>query len=240
MAGVRSVTEHASATGAPPAFVVRGAVAPGRIAVRLWGKLCPGPPEPRLLRVFEAALVLLADHELAASTVAARVGASVRADPYAVVVSGLGVLSGALHGGASYGAERLLAEVGAGASAARVLGERLRGGERIPGFGHIIYKAGDGRATFLLDLIRDAAPGNERLAAAEAVLDEARRRRLPEPNIDFALAVLGAVAGLVPGAGEALVAIARTAGWLAHALEEYGRRTPLRPRAVYTGPPLRS
>jgi citrate synthase len=64
-----------------------------------------------------------------------------------------------------------------------------------------------------------------------------RRRALPEPNIDFALAVLADVAGMVSGAGEAVFAVARTAGWVAHALEEYARDVPLRPRAVYTGPP---
>ncbi|MEU9869004.1 citrate/2-methylcitrate synthase [Actinomadura sp. NPDC048021] len=209
----------------------------GRIAERLWNRLCPHPPgDAGLLRAFEAAMILLADHELAASTVAARVAASVRADPYAVVASGLGVLSGPLHGGASYGAERLIAEVADPEAASRVVGERLRGGEPVPGFGHAVYKSGDGRAALLMDLVRAAAPGHDRLAAAEAVLAEAARRRLPEPNVDFSLAALGAVAGLVPGAGEAVFAVARTAGWLAHALEEYGRRGPLRPRAVYVGP----
>ncbi|MEU5994857.1 citrate/2-methylcitrate synthase [Spirillospora sp. NPDC047418] len=221
----------ASGAGRPP-----GA---GGVAERLWSRLCPHPPEPGggLPRAFEAAMILLADHELAASTVAARVAASVRADPYAVVASGLGVLSGPLHGGASYAAERLIAEVAEPVEAARVLGERLRGGERIPGFGHGVYKSGDARFTLLIGLVRAAAPGHERLAAADAVLAEAERRRLPAPNVDFALAALGAVAGLVPGAGEALFAVARTAGWLAHALEEYARRGPLRPRAVYVGPP---
>ncbi|WP_083946711.1 citrate synthase [Actinomadura latina] len=220
----------------PPAA---GRPAADGIAERLWNRLCPRAPEPGggLLRAFEAAMILLADHELAASTVAARVAASVRADPYAVVAAGLGVLSGPLHGGASYGAERLIAGVAGRAEASRVIEERLRAGERIPGFGHGVYKQGDGRFALLMDLVRSAAPGHERLAAAEAVLAEAERRRLPAPNVDFALAALGAVAGLVPGAGEAVFAVARTAGWLAHALEEYGRRSPLRPRAVYVGPP---
>ncbi|MEU6754297.1 citrate/2-methylcitrate synthase, partial [Spirillospora sp. NPDC046719] len=208
------------------------------VAARLWWRLCPRPAEAGTLRALEAALILLADHELAASTLAARVAASVRADPYAVVASGLGVLSGPLHGGASYGAERLIAEVADPASAAQAVGARLRAGERVPGFGHVVYKSGDGRATLLLDLVRAAAPGHPRLAAAEAVLDEAERRRLPSANIDFAVAALGAVAGFVPGAGEAVFAVARTAGWLAHAIEEYGGAHPLRPRAVYTGPPL--
>ncbi|MFC6929668.1 citrate/2-methylcitrate synthase [Actinomadura yumaensis] len=74
------------------------------------------------------------------------------------------------------------------------------------------------------------------MAAADAVLADAERRRLPAPNVDAAPATLAAVAGMVPGAGEAVFAVARTAGWLAHALEEYERRSPLRPRAVYTGP----
>ncbi|MBE1537524.1 citrate/2-methylcitrate synthase [Actinomadura algeriensis] len=208
-----------------------------RVAERLWGRLCPHPPEPGPLRALDAAMILLADHELAASTVAARVAASVRAGPYAVVAAGLGVLGGSLHGGASYGVERMLAEIPDADAVPRVIGDRLRGGERIPGFGHGVYKAGDGRAAMLFDLVTDAAPGHERIAVARAVAAEAARRRLPAMNIDFVLAVLGAVAGFVPGAGEAIFAVARTAGWLAHALEEYERGAPLRPRAVYVGPP---
>ncbi|GAA3186723.1 citrate synthase [Nonomuraea roseoviolacea] len=208
----------------------------GSVAERLWTRLCPRPATPGLLAALEAALVLLADHELAASTLAARVAASARADPYAVVLTGLGVLGGPLHGGASYGAERLLAEVTEPGRAARVIADRVRRGERIPGFGHSVYKNGDARGELLLSLVREAAPGHERLAAAQAVLDEVRRRRLPERNVDFALAALTAVAGMVPGAGEAIFAVARTAGWLAHAMEEYERGSLLRLRASYTGP----
>ncbi|MDX6389339.1 MAG: citrate synthase [Streptosporangiaceae bacterium] len=213
--------------------------ADGTVAARLWPKLCPRRPSPRLLEVLRAALVLLADHELAASTLAARVAASVRADPYAVVATGLGALGGALHGGASLAAETMLAAARRPADAPRVVGELLRRGERIPGFGHFVYESGDPRAVLLLAQVRRAAPASARLAVADAVLAEMRRRSLPEPNIDFALAVLAGVAGMIPGAGEAVFAVARTVGWLAHALEEYARRTPLRPRALYTGPPPR-
>jgi len=181
--------------------------------------------------------VLLADHELAASTLAARVAASVRADPYAVVATGLGALGGSLHGGASLGAEVMLASAAGPADAARVVGDLLRRGERLPGFGHFVYQTGDPRAVLLLKLLRHAAPGSPRLAVAEAVAAEARKRALPEPNIDFALAALAGVAGMVPGAGEAIFAVARTAGWLAHALEEYARNIPIRPRGIYTGTP---
>ncbi|MFG2005420.1 citrate/2-methylcitrate synthase [Spirillospora sp. NPDC048911] len=207
------------------------------IAGRLWGRFSPRPPEPGLLRAAEAAMVLLADHELAASTLAARVAASVRADPYAVVAVGLGTVGGPLHGGASFGAERLFAEIGEPGRASRVIGERLRAGQRIPGFGHSVYKSGDRRFTVLFDLIGDVAADHPRLAVAHAVRAEAARRRLPEPNVDLALATLTSVAGMPPGSGEVFFAVARTAGWIAHALEEYERASPLRPRAVYTGPP---
>jgi citrate synthase len=222
------------------------------IAGRLWDKLTPLPATeaPGLVDALRAALVLLADHELAASTLAARVAASVRADPYGVVSTGLGVVGGPLHGGASLAAEAMLAEaVGAGQrdtaggagqrdpadEAHHAVGRRLRRGDRIPGLGHTVYKAADRRATALMDRIRAAAPDHPRLAVAEAVLAESRRRRLPGPNVEFALAVLGSVAGMVAGAGEAIFAVARTAGWLAHAMEEYAHATPVRLRAVYIG-----
>jgi len=207
------------------------------IAGRLWSKLCERRPTPELLRALSAALVLLADHELAASTLAARVAASVRADPYAVVGTGLGAMSGALHGGASLGVETLIAAARGPQDVSRVVGELLRRGEKIPGFGHFVYRGGDPRAVALLGLVRRAAPKSGQLAVAEAVLAEVRRKSLPAPNIDFAVATLARVAGMVTGAGEAIFAVARTAGWIAHALEAYAGGGPLRPRAVYTGPP---
>jgi citrate synthase len=215
------------------------------IAARLWSCLSPLDPEPALLAVLDAALVLLADHELAASTVAARVAASVRADPYAVAAAGLATLSGSLHGGASLAVEALLAEVGrpgltprqARARAGRVLGERLRRGERLRGFGHPLYPDGDPRAAYLLARLRRAAGGSPRLAAVGSLLDATRRRGLPPPNVDLALAALGHVAQMTRGAGEAIFAVARVAGWLAHAIEQYDRAAPIRLRAVYTGPP---
>jgi citrate synthase len=207
------------------------------IARRLWARLCDRRPGPALLRALSAALVLLADHELAASTLAARAAASVRADPYAVVATGLGAVGGALHGGASLGAETLLAAAEGPDDVPRVVGDLLRRGEKVPGFGHFVYRRGDPRAMALLDLVRQAAPRSRQLAVAEAVLAEVRRKSLPEPNIDFALATLVRVAGMIRGAGEAIFAVARTAGWIAHALEAYAGGVPLRPRAAYTGRP---
>ncbi len=208
----------------------------GAVAARLASRLCTGQVPPGLVRVLNAALVLLADHEMAASTLAARVAASMRADPYAVVATGLGAMGGALHGGAALGAELMLSSASSPADAPRVVGDVLRRGERLPGFGHFVYKDGDPRANLLLELIAEYAPSSPQLAVASAVTDEARRRALPEPNIEFALAVLAGVAGMIRGAGEAMFATGRTAGWLAHALEEYERNIPIRPRGIYIGP----
>lgn len=208
----------------------------GSIASRLASRLCTGPVPPGVAEVLNVAMVLLADHELAASTLAARVAASMRADPYAVVATGLGAMGGALHGGAALGAELMLASAESAGEVTRVVGDLLRRGERLPGFGHFVYKEGDPRANLLLQVVEAYAADSPRLAVASAVVAEVRRRSLPEPNIEFALAVLTAVAGMVRGAGEAIFATARTAGWLAHALEEYDRHVPIRPRGIYVGP----
>ena len=246
--GAGSVDSGASGSGSPgpdPAVAgSSGAGLPGAgpagsevaVAARLAPKLCAGPVPSGLVRVLNAALVLVADHELAASTLAARVAASMRADPYAVVATGLGAMGGALHGGAALGAELMLGSASSSADAPRVVGDLLRRGEKLPGFGHFVYKGGDPRANLLLRLISEFAPDAPQLAIAQAVTDEARRRALPEPNIEFALAVLAGVAGMIRGSGEAIFATGRTAGWLAHALEEYERNVPIRPRSVYTGP----
>ncbi|MFG2040961.1 citrate/2-methylcitrate synthase [Dactylosporangium sp. NPDC048998] len=203
---------------------------------RLWRKFAGDGADERLADALRFAMVLLADHELASSTLAARVAASVRADPYAVVLAGLGVTSGALHGGAALGVESLFGEIGAASRASYAMGERLRRGERIPGFGHAVYRAGDARGEALLERVRRAVPDHPRLAVAEAMLDEARRIRLPAMNVDFALGLLTHLAGMPRGAAEAIFGIARTVGWLAHAMEEYARPTRLRLRAAYTGP----
>jgi citrate synthase len=228
----------------PPAAQARsGRVSPvpadlsGPIAERLWTRLCGQQASPALLRALSAALVLLADHELAASTLAARVAASVRADPYAVVGTGLGAVSGALHGGASLGAETLIAGASGPDDVPRAVAELLRRGEKVPGIGHLVYRGGDPRASVLLDLVRHAAPKSDRLAVAEALFAEVRQKSLPAPNVDLALATLTQVGGMVRGAGEAIFAVARTAGWIAHALEAYAADSPMRPRAVYTGRP---
>jgi citrate synthase len=211
---------------------------PYPLAVTLWPRLSPHRPTPGLVATVNAALVLLADHELAASTLAARVAASVRADPYSVVGAGLGVIAGGLHGGASERVVDLFEEIGEPGGAARVIGERLRRGERIPGLGHAVYKRADPRAGVLLRLLRaeDLHPG--KWDVVEQVHDLVVRRVPAVVNIDFAIGALAFATDMDRDAGEAVFAIARTAGWLAHAIEEYAEAPArFRPRAAYVGRP---
>jgi citrate synthase len=191
---------------------------------RLWPRLSSDPPRPELL---EATLILLADHGLAVSTVAARVAASARANLYAVVSAGLGALDGQYHGAAPTLAYEFLER--AQRDPLGALSDQLRSGEPVPGFGHTIYRERDPRAEVLLGLIGDHP-------VVETV--EVLAARMPSfPNSDLAVAAMMHAFEFRPDAGDALFALARIIGWTAHALEEYAAPA-LRFRAlgVYTGP----
>ena len=181
--------------------------------------------------------MLLADHELNVSTLAARTAASGRANPYQAVMAGLAAVQGTLHGQASVLVTELLRAVGEPRRARRVVGEYLRSRRPLYGFGHKLYRSRDPRAETLLRLLRTAAPGHHALEVADAVV-EAVRDLVPEApmNVDLPLAVLGAVLDLPAGASETLFIVARTAGWIAHAQEQYASGVMLRPRARYVGP----
>src|SRR5262249_10108356 len=127
-----------------------------RLAARLWDRLTARAPSPAALALLDAALVLLADHELAGSTLAARIAAAYRADPDGAVGAGFGVLGGALHGAASLAAESLLADVAEAGDPVPVIERLLRRGERLPGLGHPLYRDGDPRAAMLLELLAKA------------------------------------------------------------------------------------
>lgn len=113
-----------------------------------------------------------------------------------------------------------------------MIGERLP--DDLPGFGHAVYTDHDPRATALLELIGNAQP--PRQDVLEAVLETVGRHDGPSPNIDLALGAMTDCFGLTPGSAEAIFAIARTAGLIAHALEEYPYRLRFRARAAYVGP----
>lgn len=206
------------------------------IAARLWAILSAERPLPGQVAVLDGALILLADHELAVSTLGARVAASAHADPYLVVLAALGILGGGLHGASATAASGLLAQIGDPAEAPAVVGRHLAADRPAPGFGHAVYRRRDPRADELLDRLARGGPDRRRLAVARAVIDAVGRHDGPAPNVDFALATLVDVYRLRPGAGEAIFATARCAGWIAHALEEYPHRLRFRGRAAYVGP----
>ncbi len=130
------------------------------LAPRLWSHLTTAPADAAALRVLDAALVLLIDHDLAASTLAVRVAASARAHPYAIVSAGFGALDGALHGAASGLAHRMLHEVLERGSAAAVVADHLRAGRRVPGLGHRLYPEEDPRARCALHAAGGRAGGS--------------------------------------------------------------------------------
>lgn len=211
--------------------------APPGLARQLWPKLTGRPADEASLAVLDTALGLLIDHDLAASTLAARVAASARAHPYAVVSAGLGVLEGPLHGAASGLAHRMLAEVLERGGAAPVVADHLRSGRRVPGLGHRLYPGEDPRAHTLFALLGDVPRAAPALAAARDVVATTARHTPLHANVDLALAVLSVSSGMAVEAGETVFAISRTAGWIAHALEEYGERPlRMRPSGHYTGP----
>jgi len=216
-----------------------GSDAPTRasLAQRLWPRLSARQPTEQMIQCVDAALVLLIDHDLAASTLAARVAASARANPYAVVSAGLGALEGPLHGAASGLAHRMLAECLDRGTAAPVVADQLRAGRRIPGLGHRVYPAADPRASLLFTMLEQVPGAQPVIEMANEVVTTAGRVRPLHPNVDLALAVLSLTAAMPADAGEVIFAVGRTAGWVAHALEEYSERPlRMRPSGQYTGP----
>ncbi|MGP9018056.1 citrate/2-methylcitrate synthase [Streptomyces sp. BR1] len=207
------------------------------LAAQLWPRLTSRTADTASINLLNTALALLIDHDLAASTLAARVAASARAHPYAVVSAGLGVLEGPLHGAASGLAHRMLAEVLERGGAAPVVADHLRSGRRVPGLGHRLYPAEDPRAQALLALLEELPYAAGALDAARDVVATTARHTALHANVDLALAVLTVAADMPAEAGETVFAVARTAGWLAHALEEYEERPlRMRPSGHYTGP----
>ncbi|MEV0749525.1 citrate synthase [Streptomyces sp. NPDC050273] len=237
LGGARSLIPTLAAALPTVAGEASEAAARPGLARQLWPKLTGRPADEASLAVLDTALGLLIDHDLAASTLAARVAASARAHPYAVVSAGLGVLEGPLHGAASGLAHRMLTEVLERGGAAPVVADHLRSGRRVPGLGHRLYAVEDPRARTLFALLAEVPRAAPALAAARDVVATTTRHTPLHANVDLALAVLSVSSGMAVEAGETVFAISRTAGWIAHALEEYGERPlRMRPSGQYTGP----
>jgi citrate synthase len=187
-------------------------------------------PSPQLVAAVSRALVLLADHELATSTLAVRVACSVRCDPYAALATGLNVVGGPLHGSASTAVAELLDAALAG-GAPQAVSAVLSAGRRLPGFGHSVYRNGDPRLAPLLELVRNLPAPERSRAVVDQVLAEAGLRIGQHPNVDFGLGALEFLGDLPRNCS--LFAVARIAGWAAHYDEERGER-PVRYRGIST------
>ncbi len=202
------------------------------------------PREPEVVEVFDRILTCYAEHELAASTFAARVTASTLADPYAAVVAAAAALKGPLHGGANEAAARMFVRIqmagGERAAEAYVL-ERLAAGERIMGFGHRVYMhRPDPRAVLLREDLeafaeRDAEAA-EMVRSYDRVVETMAREKGLHPNADLPIGLLLHLMGIPVGLMTPIFLCARIAGIGAHVLEQRRDNRLIRPRAAYEGP----
>ncbi|MBX7100896.1 MAG: citrate synthase [Myxococcaceae bacterium] len=184
----------------------------------------------------DAVLILSADHELNASCFTARVAASAGAGLLHCVSGALQTMTGPLHGASPDRLEALLAEAGTARRIDAVVAARQRRGEAVIGFGHPLYPGGDPRGAELLALARRLS-SRPRAKAVFTLVRAVERLGGPPPALDVGLVAVTAALGLPPGAAAGLFALGRSAGWLAHALEQRAQGFMLRPRARYVGPP---
>lgn len=187
------------------------------------------------VEAMNVALVLCADHELNASTFAARVAASSGASLTASIVAALAALSGPLHGAATARVEALVAEIERPERAAEVVAARLGRGEAIPGYGHPLYPDGDPRGAHLLEIAGRLSSKARAVRVLVAVTNAMHLVAREAPTVDVGLAALASALGLRRGAAIAVFACGRLAGWIAHALEQREGGHLLRPRARYVG-----
>ena len=194
------------------------------------------PQNPVVIDNVDRALVLCAEHELNASTFAARVAASAGADLYACLGAAVNTLSGSAHGGTCDRVEAMILRVTGArgrAHTARSVNEWLAHGEQLPGFGHPLYPAGDPRGALLIELAEAHGARSEPAKAAFALLEAMKRGGHPAPTLDMGLVTLCHCLALPAGSAASIFAVGRSAGWVAHALEQRAARYLLRPRARY-------
>ena len=199
-------------------------------------------PNATEIKALDIALTLHADHELNASTFAARVAAATLTDIYSAVVGGIGALKGPLHGGANAEVMKMLLEFGQTATPERVeeaIRAKLARKEKIPGFGHRVYHTEDPRATHLRQMSRDLGMR----AGSTAWFDMSQRiealvknEKKLNPNVDFYSASVYYALGIPIDLYTPIFAVSRMSGWTAHVLEQYANNRLIRPRADYVGP----
>lgn len=200
-------------------------------------------PNATAIRAFDVALILHADHELNASTFAGRVAAATLTDIYSAVVAAIGTLKGPLHGGANAEVMKMLLDLGQTAGPDRV-DEVIRGKlarkEKIPGFGHRVYRTEDPRATHLRQMSRELGKRAGNTAwyeMSERIEALVKGEKKLNPNVDFYSASTYYTLGIPVDLYTPIFAVSRISGWTAHILEQYANNRLIRPRADYTGPP---
>ncbi len=197
-------------------------------------------PNALMERVFDIALILHADHELNASTFAARVTAATLSDIHSAVTSAIGALKGPLHGGANEDVIRMLLATGSPDDAVEKVRSDLANKVKIPGFGHRVYRVLDPRAVHLRKLSEELGRGTghldlyEKSARVEEVI---KREKDLNANVDFYSASTYYSLGIPVDLFTPIFAVSRMSGWTAHILEQYRNNRLIRPRADYTGEP---
>jgi 2-methylcitrate synthase len=200
-------------------------------------------PSPTETRAMDIALILHADHELNASTFAARVAAATLTDVHSAVVAGIGTLKGPLHGGANADVMKMLLELGQDASPDRIdsyIRAKLARKEKIPGFGHRVYRTEDPRATHLRRMSKELGQktGDTKwFEMSERIEALVRSEKKLYANVDFYSASTYYTMGIPIDLYTPIFAVSRISGWTAHILEQYANNRLIRPRAEYTGPP---
>ncbi len=195
-------------------------------------------PDAETARLLETTLILYAEHELNASTFAARTTAATQADTYSSMVTAISTLQGNLHGGANQRAVEMLLAIARPENAGEYLAEKLRKKEIIMGFGHRVYKKGDPRVPVLRSLCEKLAEKKKEqqiMQVAIAVEDEMLKRKKLHANVDYYSGLAFYLMGMSADIFTCLFAIARTAGLLAHIAEQHAQNKLIRPRAVYIG-----
>jgi citrate synthase len=197
-------------------------------------------PDKIMEHTFDVALILHADHELNASTFAARVTAATLSDIYSCVTSGIGALKGPLHGGANEEVIRMLLQVGTADKAVERVHEMLENKIKVPGFGHRVYRTEDPRATHLrvMSEALGKSTGHEDLyLMSKRVEETVRSEKKLNANVDFYSASTYYSLKIPIDLFTPIFAVSRMAGWTAHVLEQYHNNRLIRPRAEYKGNP---
>ncbi len=196
---------------------------------------CWVPKSAHAAELIRAAIILSADHELNVSSFTARCVASAGSSPYSVVLGGLAAIEGVKHGGISSRVETMFDDLRRSSDIRRALGDRLRRGETIDGFGHPLYPHGDPRTEVLMAMLDAQFPRSKELAFVHSFVDAAEALLGEKPTVDFALVAVARTLKLPPGSPLVLFAIGRSIGWIGHAIEQYALGEIIRPRARYVG-----